>query len=204
MGYTVHHAIVVTGFDKELMGKLREEADAAGLRPTPLTPSGVNFCVSFLIPPDGSKEGWPASNDGDERRAKFKTLLRGSTCEWVEVQYSNEQGDARVSDSAWPERREEHPDVLLGRSIAGKWRRFERTEDTNTTSFAVFQAWEQGIDVLELDGFPHHIGVESDAAEHLDTLVSTFEAAGHRGVVLADEIDSLRRALLDEETVEAE
>ena len=63
----------------------------------------MNSYLSFFIPPDGSKEGWPDSDLGDERRARFIAWLHdqefedgGSCLAWAEVQYGDEDGEQVV------------------------------------------------------------------------------------------------------------
>lgn len=48
----------------------------------------VNGKYTIVLTPDGSKEGWPISNDGDKLRAAFITKLKeNGDWEWVEVGY---------------------------------------------------------------------------------------------------------------------
>lgn len=114
MGYMVHHAIIVTCWDHDRLSKLRDEivseAVKRGLAPLvgPFVESVVNGYCSFLIAPDGSKEGWAHSDDGDAFRDWVVALMEsqvyddGSTwLDWCEVQYGDEdgvQGMVRASD----------------------------------------------------------------------------------------------------------
>ena len=73
MGWIVHEAVIVTSFDEKAINLAHKEA----LRifngyVTELIRSPVNTWWSFLIPPDGSKEGWDASHLGDARRDEFR------------------------------------------------------------------------------------------------------------------------------------
>ena len=52
-----------------------------------------SFLLSFFIPPDGSKEGWDDSEEGDKSRDRFVGWLRSVRekygLSWVEVQYGD-------------------------------------------------------------------------------------------------------------------
>lgn len=106
MGYMRHHAIIVTSWDEALLKTAHSEAlnvfgDGAV---SPLLAEGVNGDRTFLVGPDGSKEGWPESDQGDTRRARFVDWLRAQTDDedgsstlcWVEVQYGDDDGDTRI------------------------------------------------------------------------------------------------------------
>ena len=49
--------------------------------------------------PDGSKEGWEESVEGDRRRAEFLKWIAESDvwCDWVEVIFGGDDWDARVT-----------------------------------------------------------------------------------------------------------
>lgn len=83
MGYIAHHAVVATGDDdrfaettKSKVNALKEEMPE-NLRNLVVGPieGATNFYVSYCFLPDGSKEGWETSNDGDEWRDKFVGLF---------------------------------------------------------------------------------------------------------------------------------
>ena len=102
MGYLRRHAIVVTGDDyKESADILAAHAKATEIFPwvSEICPPQVNGERSFYIPPDGSKEGWGESDEGDKRRDAFVTWLQGfSGCaQWVEVCYAEDEPDTRVT-----------------------------------------------------------------------------------------------------------
>lgn len=99
MGVIKHHAIVVTGYDMEDMKDTRRFAELCNLNPTPIMHSPVNGYKTFFIPPDGSKEGWGPSNDGDEERDRFKKFLRRRNKEdWAEISYGGDDGYSKVED----------------------------------------------------------------------------------------------------------
>ena len=111
MGHVIHHAIIVTSC---LEGLAREaHGHAIGLRcsVTPLIRSPVNREWTFLIGPDGSKSGWPASDLGDEQRDRFITWTKkqryedgSSSLHWVEVSYSSDDEAAQVERHEWDDR----------------------------------------------------------------------------------------------------
>ena len=115
MGYMRHHMIVVTSCDdlqiQEAHAKALEIFSWANMGlvnqgivgVTPIFTSPVNHYYTFFVPPDGSKEGWSDSEDGDTGRALFIEWLNAqrhedsSTClKWAEVQYGDEEQDNRV------------------------------------------------------------------------------------------------------------
>jgi len=120
MGYMRHHAIVVTSWSDEDIArahaKAREIFEAPwgiGHRPFAVSPvlnAAINMGGTFIIPPDGSKEGWSTSDDGDYRRSQFIAWLETTRYEdgsgpldWVEIQYGDDDLDTRIvrdSDAA--------------------------------------------------------------------------------------------------------
>jgi hypothetical protein len=101
MGYIAHNAIVVTSCGKADIYAAAKKARDLGLTIVgPPVKEAVNGYRSFLICPDGSKEGWDTSNEGDERRSEWKAWLRASNhdAEWCEVRYGYDDGAATVAD----------------------------------------------------------------------------------------------------------
>lgn len=108
MGYMRHNAIVVTSWNSDLI----EEA-AGKARQLDMTVEGPSLAFrngfrSMLVAPDGSKEGWVDSNQGDERRAAFRDWLRdqhyddgSSSLEWVEIAYGNDDCRAEIVADGW-------------------------------------------------------------------------------------------------------
>lgn len=97
MGYMRHHAIVVTSYDEKQIAQAHSKASSLGCNPSEIKEAKVNGYGSFFVPPDGSKEGWTESDDGDDRRTAFVDWLDaqrfedGSTSlDWVEVQYGDD------------------------------------------------------------------------------------------------------------------
>ena len=94
MGYMRHHAIIVTGWDDKEghLQKAHEYAKEIFSAVSEITDEVINGFRSFLVPPDGSKEGWDESDEGDERRQKFLIYLtdpeiRGWVS-WAEVSWT--------------------------------------------------------------------------------------------------------------------
>ena len=100
MGYMRHHAIIVTGFFQDEMEGLHKKAEEIfeGTQVSPLMPSGCNGYLSFFIAPDGSKEGWETSDNGDMNRDSLINYLSGlGYCvDWVEVQYGDDDGNTLI------------------------------------------------------------------------------------------------------------
>lgn len=100
MGHVAHHAIIVTGWDENLVERAHAIATETFDNVTPIAGSYVNGYRSFLVAPAGSKEGWTESDDGDDRREKFKAAMlehpfvepgEDGPCAmiaWVEVHYN--------------------------------------------------------------------------------------------------------------------
>lgn len=110
MGYTRHHAILVTSWDRkkieEIRDHLREHAGIGDLA-SEIVDSRINGYATLMIAPDGSKEGWAESEEGNQDRAEFMTYLRthdyydgSSPLDWVLVQYGDEARDQRVVDGS--------------------------------------------------------------------------------------------------------
>lgn len=100
MGYIRHHAIVVTStYDHDLLEKARLVAASkfAPEQVSAIVRGTINDTLSFFIGPDGSKEGWEHSDEGDDARDAFISWLRSTVYEdgcgplqWVEIQYGDD------------------------------------------------------------------------------------------------------------------
>lgn len=114
MGDTRHHAIIVTSWDEPRIVDVHRAAQAifsppfglgyGGIWVSPLSPKSVNGHRSFFVAPDGSQEGWDASEVGETRRDGFVALLRGNCYEdgsnalaWAEVQYGDYACESMVT-----------------------------------------------------------------------------------------------------------
>ena len=103
MGYYLHHAIIVTVTSGawEVSGKptvqeLRDKVAAFGLPTTDIV-VGNNGWHTFLVGPDGSKEGRPGSDEGDYARNQIIEVLDDYGCVWSEVQYFDDYGERRIT-----------------------------------------------------------------------------------------------------------
>jgi hypothetical protein len=105
MGWIRHHGIVVTSWDSAALA--RAHTVAIGMFPdghvTEPTKKALNGYSSFLVAPDGSKEGWGDSDDGDARREQFVEWLNGAAYEdgssalaWIEYQHDQDNRSAGV------------------------------------------------------------------------------------------------------------
>lgn len=105
MGYIRHNAIIVTVYEDHAQAVHETACAICGDLVSDRVKAQMNGYQTFLIAPDGSKEGWSHSNDGDDRRSRFRTALREMAdnwwCEWVEIAYGNDDAGAKVVASSW-------------------------------------------------------------------------------------------------------
>lgn len=101
MGYMRHHAIIVTSCDEASIKAAHNLARRWQANPSSITKETTNGYRSFLIPPDGSKEGWDESQMGNNRRdalvRHFRSDDKFRMLEWVEVQFADESGNNLVT-----------------------------------------------------------------------------------------------------------
>lgn len=117
MGYIRHHAIIVTGLDFEVTTPVEQAHKEArrifdGIAHVSEISSpvdSVNGYITFMVAPDGSKEGWEASDAGDKARAEFLEVLRSpsyvypdgsSGIDWVLVQFGDDELRTEVVDDS--------------------------------------------------------------------------------------------------------
>lgn len=95
MSLIVHNAIIVTGYDQDFISDAREEATSLGLAVSEVVKSPVNGYISFFVAPDGSKEGWETSDEGDAAREKFCKFIdeKCSGLTYAEIRYGNDSMD---------------------------------------------------------------------------------------------------------------
>lgn len=106
MGYMRHHAIIVTSFKEESIRRAHNEAGDWGFPDSMLgqiLKSPMNEYYTFMIGPDGSKEGWEESNEGDDKRINFIRWMDtqryddgSSPLDWVEVQYGDDERETKI------------------------------------------------------------------------------------------------------------
>lgn len=97
MGHMRHHAIVVTTWNHELIDQAHAKAVELGMSVSNVTSEVTNGFRSFLVAPDGSKEGWDQSDQGDQQRDAFIEWLdeqryedRSTALDWVVVQFGDD------------------------------------------------------------------------------------------------------------------
>lgn len=115
MGYMCHHAIVVTSWQHDLLEQARAKAVELGMSVSEITPEVTNGYRSFFVAPDGSKEGWDTSDNGDAARDALVAWLDAQRYDddstplaWVEIQFGDEElvtAIVRDSDDAMRYRR---------------------------------------------------------------------------------------------------
>lgn len=104
MGYMAHHGVMAVVYDFVMQGMFgHTPPDWEGFkasvpeefRPLLVGPvhSVVNGYTMFAMFPDGSKEGWPASHEGDEIRARFILLFQGDGCDLCEFRWGGDEPD---------------------------------------------------------------------------------------------------------------
>ena len=135
MGYMRRHAIIVTddGYEES------KNINAAHAKATEIFPWVSEICPPqvngerrfFFIPPDGSKEGWVKSDEGDKRRDAFVEWLNGfnGCVHWVEVCYAEDEPNTRVT------RASDMPNVEV-RGERGFSRESSREAATSTAGLA--------------------------------------------------------------------
>lgn len=116
MGYFAHHALIVTGRSRDevvaahseavrILGTWERVASGAVVDPDPvqlLSPVSdyiVNGGASwFVMFPDGSKEGWQESDEGDRCRAEIVAALEAnSSCDYAVIRFGGDEPDtARI------------------------------------------------------------------------------------------------------------
>ncbi|NRS20622.1 hypothetical protein HP398_29825 [Brevibacillus sp. HB1.4B] len=111
MGYMKHNAIVVTGARYEEEAFLLAHKKAVELFEelvSPVINSHWNGNMSFFIAPDGSKEGWGESNEGDRLRKELSDYIDSlaygdgsNSVKFVDVSY-DEDHDVEVERTNRP------------------------------------------------------------------------------------------------------
>jgi len=124
MGYERNHAIVVSSWD-DIIVKAHAEAlriyANEGNYPwsrtvSPIIPGIINDWHTFIVVPDGSKEGWDVSDEGDRRRDEFIEWLDAqrydddsTSIDWVEVQYGDDNDETLTLRDSDARRRARYP-----------------------------------------------------------------------------------------------
>lgn len=86
MGYFRHHAIIVSSYEKKSIDYAHAKAvELFSKTVTNIVESYVNLFYTFVIGPDGSKEGWETSEGGDVNRENY--------IDWMKQQIDEESED---------------------------------------------------------------------------------------------------------------
>jgi len=98
MGYIRHDAIIATSWNDKHIAAARAKAEEIGLTCSEIVESPINGYKSFMIAPDGSKEGWGDSDKGIAMRAEWVAWMRShdpekEPCMWVDWAHVNFGGD---------------------------------------------------------------------------------------------------------------
>lgn len=113
VGYERHHGILITSWSEPHIRAAHEEALRTFEKcPVSDVTEGVtNDYRSFAIFPDGSKEGWATSDEGDTERARYIEWLRtqeyddgSSALAWALVQFGDDDLVSKIvcdSDDTW-------------------------------------------------------------------------------------------------------
>lgn len=104
MGYIRHHAIVVTSWDDARMKIAHEKAkEIFGETVSPIVHSTINGYTSFFVAPDGSKEGWDESDNGDAHRKSFIDWINkgayddgSNSLSYSELYYGDDEGRSEI------------------------------------------------------------------------------------------------------------
>ena len=109
MGYNRHHAIIVTISDEVEVVEAHDKATEIfghSAMVSPVVMSKANSHYSFFVGPDGSKDGWESSNQGDQDRKAFIAYIRSRRCtdgsgwSYVEVQFGDDNGETKIMNSS--------------------------------------------------------------------------------------------------------
>lgn len=107
MGYYVHKTLIVTGYDSEHFRRAYAKAiclfrfDNKGNETNMVSSiygQGLNNYKTFVVVPDGSKEGWETSDFFDKKMDEMIEYLNSKDCkfsdnssfnEWILVEYGD-------------------------------------------------------------------------------------------------------------------
>lgn len=115
MGYIKHNALIVTGWDYSEIKDAHEKANVLFIHHfrndlslpnvtqliTPIVSGLANEQYSFMIAPDGSKEGWGASDNSDNARTDFIKWMKetGRYYDFVEVRFGGDDDHEYITYS---------------------------------------------------------------------------------------------------------
>lgn len=118
MGWIRHHGIVVTSWNDESIEKAHATASGMFTAVTPIVESKINGYRTFLVAPDGSKEGWADSELGDAQRDAFIKWMDAQAYEdgsnslsWLEYEHDVDGVSARIPRFQGMERDTDQPNA---------------------------------------------------------------------------------------------
>lgn len=93
MGYICHHAILVTAFGDKVDKAQEKAKEIVGEEVvSEVCHSPINGYRTFLVFPDGSKEGWKESDNYEVKREQFMEWLKeDGYYDWALIQYGDEE-----------------------------------------------------------------------------------------------------------------
>jgi len=106
MGYIKHHGIAVTSSINELIKEAHAQAKSIFKeRTSEILNSKTNGYKSFFIAPDGSREGWEESNNGNHQRETFVKWINEQAYEdginsisFCEFFYGEDNGYSKIEN----------------------------------------------------------------------------------------------------------
>ena len=102
MGYIAHHTIVITSWSGIYIKQAHAKAvELFGSQVSELVESETNGYTSFFVAPDGSKEGWAASDRADCLREDFIKWMQTAKqqsiwLDWVEIRYGGDEPEHAI------------------------------------------------------------------------------------------------------------
>lgn len=112
-----HHAIIITSQNSESISMAHVKALVmftqlkymCGMKCEIVSPvlKTINRVHTFIIAPDGSKEGWEESEVGNIQRDKYIEWLKNqidedgsSSLDWIVIQYGDDDNETKVINSS--------------------------------------------------------------------------------------------------------
>ncbi len=98
MGYIRHDAIIATSFEEDHIKTARLKARKTGLTCSEIVYSPMNGYASFMIVPDGSKEGWEDSQNGDKmRKVWIRWIQKSELCiDWAHISFGGDAPETTI------------------------------------------------------------------------------------------------------------
>lgn len=98
MTAVMHDTIVVTSWNRALLKAAHSKAKSLMTHVSGIVPGTVNSYTSFMVAPDGSKEGWAESDEANTARETLLAWMDGkayedgsNSLEYVAVRFGDEE-----------------------------------------------------------------------------------------------------------------